>query len=135
MLVVALMLSVLNSIMGCARSLHQMSIDGQFPRIFSSVNRHGVPGFSMGFNVLFSIALVFTGGAVEIYTLSNVGYTVSFIPVLVGYYLLRKYRADMQAAGAAAGVLQVHRAVDGGRATSSSGCTAASSRRRCRTRC
>jgi len=96
MLVVALMLSVLNSIMGCARSLHQMSIDGQFPRIFSSVNRHGVPGFSMGFNVICSIALVFTGGAVEIYTLSNVGYTVSFIPVLVGYYLLRKYRADMK---------------------------------------
>jgi amino acid transporter len=96
MLVVALMLSVLNSIMGCARGLHQMSIDGQFPRIFSSVNRHGVPGFSMAFNVVCSIALVFTGGAVEIYTLSNVGYTASFIPVLVGYYLLRKYRADMK---------------------------------------
>jgi amino acid transporter len=96
MLVVALSLSVLNSIMGCARGLHQMSIDGQFPRIFSSVNRHGVPGFSMAFNVVCSIALVFTGGAVEIYTLSNVGYTASFIPVLVGYYLLRKYRADMK---------------------------------------
>ena len=94
MLVVALSLSVLNSIMGCARSLHQMSIDGQFPRIFSSVNRHGVPGFSMAFNVVCSIALVFTGGAVEIYTLSNVGYTASFIPVLIGYYLLRKYKAD-----------------------------------------
>src|SRR4051794_3201156 len=43
MLVIALSLSVLNAIMGCARALHQMSIDGQFPRIFSSVNRHGVP--------------------------------------------------------------------------------------------
>jgi len=96
MLITALCLSVLNSIMGCARSLHQMSIDGQFPRIFSSVNRHGVPGFAMGFNVICSILLVFTGGAVEIYTLSNVGYTVSFIPVLVGYYLLRRYRADMK---------------------------------------
>ena len=54
------------------------------------------PGFSMGFNVVCSIALVFTGGAVEIYTLSNVGYTASFIPVLVGYYLLRQYRPDMR---------------------------------------
>jgi amino acid transporter len=96
MLVIALSLSVLNSIMGCARGLHQMSIDGQFPRIFSSVNRHGVPGFAMAFNVVCSIALIFTGGAVEIYTLSNVGYTASFLPVLVGYYLLRKYRPDMR---------------------------------------
>ena len=73
-----------------------MAIDGQFPRIFSSVNRHSVPGFSMGFNVVCSIALIFTGGAVEIYSLSNVGYTASFIPVLVGYYLLRRYQPDMR---------------------------------------
>ena len=96
MLIIALSLSVLNAIMGSARALHQMSIDGEFPRIFSSVNRHGVPGFSMGFNVVCSIALIFTGGAVEIYSLSNVGYLASFIPVLVGYYLLRKYRPDMR---------------------------------------
>src|SRR6476620_9976161 len=96
MLVVALMLSVLNAIMGSARAVYQMSIDGQFPRIFATVNKHGVPGFSMGFTVPCSIALVFTGGAVEIYTLSNVGYTASFIPVLVGYYLLRQNRPDMR---------------------------------------
>ena len=96
MLVIALSLSVLNAIMGSARALHQMSIDGEFPRIFSRVNKHGVPGFAMSFNVACSIALIFTGGAVEIYTLSNVGYTASFLPVLVGYYLLRKYRPDMR---------------------------------------
>ncbi|HZI36309.1 MAG TPA: APC family permease, partial [Gaiellales bacterium] len=73
MLVVALALSALNAIMGCARSLHQMSIDGQFPRIFSRVNKHGVPSFSMGFNVICSLIVVFFGGAVEIYTFSNVG--------------------------------------------------------------
>jgi amino acid transporter len=96
MLIIALSLSVLNAIMGSARALHQMSIDGEFPRIFSRVNKHGVPGFAMGFNVACSILLIFTGGAVEIYTLSNVGYTASFLPVLVGYYLLRKYRPDMR---------------------------------------
>src|SRR5437588_6320358 len=94
MLIIALMLSVLNAIMGSARALHQMSIDGEFPRIFSSVNRHGVPAFSMGFNVVCSIALIFTGGAVEIYSLSNVGYLASFIPVLVCYYLLRVDEPD-----------------------------------------
>jgi amino acid transporter len=96
MLVVALALSALNAIMGCARSLHQMSIDGQFPRIFSRVNRNGVPSFAMGFNVACSLLVVLFGGAVEIYTFSNVGYLGSFVPVLVGYYLLRKYRPNVR---------------------------------------
>jgi amino acid transporter len=95
MLVVALALSALNAIMGCARSLHQMSIDGQFPRIFSHVNRHGVPDFAMSFNVGASLLVVFFGGATQIYSFSNVGYLGSFLPVLVGYYLLRRFRPDM----------------------------------------
>jgi len=36
------------------------------------------------------------GGAVEIYTFSNVGYLASFIPVLIGYYLLRKHRPNVR---------------------------------------
>ena len=95
MLIVALVLSALNAIMGCARSLHQMSVDGQFPRFFQHTNKHGVPDRAMLFNVAFSLALVFTGGAVEIYSLSNVGYTISFVPVLIGYFLLRKYRPNV----------------------------------------
>jgi amino acid transporter len=50
----------------------------------------------MWFNVACSIAVVFMGGAVEIYTFSNVGYLASFIPVLIGYYLLRKYRPNVR---------------------------------------
>jgi amino acid transporter len=95
MLIVALMLSALNAIMGCARSLHQMSVDGQFPRFFQQINQHGVPARAMGFNVVCSLVVVLAGGAVEIYTFSNVGYTGSFLSVLVGYYLLRKYRANV----------------------------------------
>jgi amino acid transporter len=95
MLIVALALSALNAIMGCARGLHQMAIDGQFPRIFARVNKHGVPSFAMGFNVLASIVVVFMGGAVQIYLFSNVGYLSSFLPVLLGYYLLRKNRPEI----------------------------------------
>lgn len=95
MLIVALMLSALNAIMGCARSLHQMSVDGQFPRFFQRINRHGVPSYAMGFNVVCSLLVVLLGGAVEIYTFSNVGYTGSFLTVLVGYYLLRRYRPNV----------------------------------------
>ena len=96
MLILALILSALNAITGTARSLHQMSTDGQFPRFFQRTNKHGVPNRSMWFNVACSIAVVFMGGAVEIYTFSNVGYLASFIPVLIGYYLLRRYRPDMR---------------------------------------
>src|SRR2546430_10570715 len=94
MLIVALALSALNAIMGCARSLHQMSVDGQFPRFFQKINKHGVPDRAMAFNVVCSLVVVLAGGAVEIYSFSNVGYTFSFLPVLVGYYLLRKYKPN-----------------------------------------
>jgi amino acid transporter len=94
MLIIALALSALNAIMGCARSLHQMSVDGQFPRWFQKMNHHGVPDRAMFFNVVCSLVVVLAGGAVEIYSFSNVGYTFSFLPVLVGYYLLRKYKPN-----------------------------------------
>ena len=96
MLILALILSALNAITGTARSLHQMSMDGQFPKFFQKVNRHGVPDRSMIFNVVCMIIVVFAGGAVEIYTFSNVGYLASFVPVLVGYYLLRRDRPNVR---------------------------------------
>src|ERR1700742_4005774 len=96
MLILALILSALNAITGTARSLHQMSTDGQFPKFFQAVNHHGVPHRAMIFNVFWSILVVFAGGAVQIYTLSNVGYLASFLPVLVGYFLLRKDRPNVR---------------------------------------
>jgi amino acid transporter len=95
MLIVALALSALNAIMGCARSLHQMSVDGQFPRFFQRINRHGVPSRAMFFNVVASLLVVLLGGATQIYSFSNVGYTGSLIIVLVAYYLLRRHRPDV----------------------------------------
>ncbi|MFZ0091482.1 MAG: APC family permease, partial [Solirubrobacteraceae bacterium] len=96
MLILALILSALNAITGTARSLHQMSTDGQFPRFFQRVNHNGVPHRAMIFNVVCSILVVFAGGAVQIYTLSNVGYLASFIPVLIGYFLLRRNRPNVR---------------------------------------
>jgi len=96
MLIIALVLSALNAITGTARSLHQMSTDGNFPKIFGRLNRHGVPAAGMFFTVLCSIAVVFMGGAVQIYTFSNVGYLIIMIPVLVGYYYLRQHRPNLE---------------------------------------
>jgi len=58
-LIIALALSSLNAIMGCARSLYMMALDGQAPRIFGRVNRHNVPDFSMGLNTVLNILLIF----------------------------------------------------------------------------
>jgi amino acid transporter len=96
MLILALILSALNAITGTARSLHQMATDGHFPRFFARTNSHGVPGHSMAFNVACSLIVVFMGGAVQIYTFSNVGYLFSFIPVLIGYFLLRQWRPNVR---------------------------------------
>ena len=94
-LLIALALSSLNAIMGCARSLYMMALDGQAPRIFGRVNRHNVPDFSMGLNTVLNILLIFVGAPGSIYVLSNVGYVGSFVPVLLGYYFLRKWRPEV----------------------------------------
>ncbi|MGO4685062.1 APC family permease [Hyphomicrobium sp. 2TAF46] len=96
MLIIALALSALNAIMGSGRALYQMSLDGEFPLIFRKTNSHGVPHIAMGFNTIASLIVVMLGGAVEIYTFSNVGYTVSFVPVLIGYYLLRNDKPNLR---------------------------------------
>ena len=76
------------------RTPRASTVDGQFPRFFQKINKHGVPDRAMAFNVVCSMIVILAGGAVEIYSFSNVGYTFSFLPVLVGYYLLRKYKPN-----------------------------------------
>jgi amino acid transporter len=95
MLIIALVLSALNSLMGCSRSLYQMSLDGQFPRFYQHLNKYHVPDRAMMTNVGASLLIAFMGGAIEIYSFSNVGYLGSFVPVLIAYYLLRKDRPNV----------------------------------------
>jgi amino acid transporter len=54
-LIVALLLSVFNAIMGCGRSLYQVAQDGLLPRIFCHTNRHGAPDYAMAFNLICSL--------------------------------------------------------------------------------
>jgi len=90
MLILALTLSALNAITGCGRSLYQAAADGHLPRWFGKLNKHGVPHNAMFFNVIASMIIVLMGGAVQIYTFSNVGYLATFVPVLIAYYVLRQ---------------------------------------------
>jgi len=95
-LVLALMLSSLNAIMGPARSLYQIALDGDLPKIFMHKNRHNVPDFAMGLNTLLNIVLIGFGAPAVIYIFSNVGYVGSFVPVLLGYYFLRRWRPNLE---------------------------------------
>lgn len=96
MLILALILSALNAITGCGRSLYQASQDGHLPRWFGKLNLNGVPHHAMFFNIICSMVIVFMGGAVQIYTFSNVGYLATFIPMLIAYYLLRKNYPELK---------------------------------------
>jgi amino acid transporter len=96
MLIIALALSALNAIMGSGRAIYQMALDGEFPTFFTKINEHGVPARAMAFNVVASLIVVLMGGAVEIYSFSNVGYVGSIVPVLVGYYLLRQDKPHLR---------------------------------------
>jgi amino acid transporter len=95
-LIVALLLSVLNAIMGCGRSLYQVATDGLLPKFFEHTNRHGVPDRAMAFNLICSIVVVFFGSPFEIYIFSNMGYLLSVSLALIGYFFYRQWHPQLE---------------------------------------
>ena len=91
-LILALLLSVLNAIMGTGRSLYQASQDGALPHWFGKVNTHGVPARAMAFNVVASMLVVLFGSPVRIYIFSNAGYLFACAMSLAGYFVYRPLR-------------------------------------------
>jgi amino acid transporter len=87
---------VLNAIMGVGRSLYQAAEDGLLPRWFEHKNRHGVPDYAMGFNVVCSMLLVLLGSPVRIYIISNGGYLLSCSLAFAGYFVYRQLRPDVE---------------------------------------
>jgi amino acid transporter len=94
-LIVALLLSVLNAIMGCARSLYQTSEDGVLPRWFGHLNRHGVPDRAMAFNVVCSVIVLLFGSPLRIYIFSNIGYLFACMMAFFAYFAHRQTRASV----------------------------------------
>ena len=94
-LVLALLLSVLNALMGCGRSLYQASHDGLLPKFFQHTNRHGAPDYAMAFNLACSVVVVFIASPLEIYIFSNMGYLLSIGLALFGYFLYRQRHPDL----------------------------------------
>jgi amino acid transporter len=95
-LILALMLSVINAIAGCARGLWQNSHDGVLPRWFGHVNRHGVPDWAMIFNVVCSILVLLIGSPLQIYVFSNMGYLLALALAMIGYSIFRMKRPELE---------------------------------------
>jgi amino acid transporter len=95
MLILALMLSVINAIAGCARGLWQNSHDGVLPRWFGHVNRHGVPDWAMTFNLVCSLLVLLVGSPLQIYVFSNIGYLFALAVSLIGFSLYRMRRPEL----------------------------------------
>ncbi|HEV3263944.1 MAG TPA: APC family permease [Acidimicrobiales bacterium] len=93
-LIFALLLSVLNAIMGVARSLFQASEDRLIPKFFAHKNKHHAPGHAMIFNLVCAMVVALFGSPVRIYIFSNVGYLIAIIAALVGYFVVRQFRPD-----------------------------------------
>ena len=93
-IVIALLLSVLNAVMGCARCLYQNAHDGILPRWFGKTNKHGSPSNAMYFNLFASIIVLLSGTPLEIYIFSNMGYLFACAVALIGYWLFRSNSPD-----------------------------------------
>ncbi len=76
--------------MGCARGLYQNAHDGILPRWFGHSNRHGTPDYSMIFNLVCSLVLLFVGSPLEIYIFSNMGYLFACAIAMIGYGIWRR---------------------------------------------
>src|SRR6202011_789818 len=83
-LIFALLLSVLNAIMGVARSLFQASEDRLIPKFFSHKNKHHSPDYAMFFNLICAMIVALFGSPVRIYIFSNVGYILAIVASLFG---------------------------------------------------
>jgi amino acid transporter len=94
-LIGALLLSILNAIMGCARSLYQTAQDGLLPKWFGHLNKHGSPDHAMEFNVVCSILVLAFGSPLRIYIFSNMGYLVAIALGFLGYFLHRQVKPDL----------------------------------------
>jgi amino acid transporter len=95
-LIAALLLSVLNAIMGVGRSLYQASEDRLLPKFFTHQNSHHAPDRAMLFNLVCALLVGLLGSPVRIYIFSNVGYLFAIVVALFGYFFVRQFRKDLR---------------------------------------
>ncbi len=74
MLILALLLAIMTSMAGSARTLYQASTDGWLPKYLSKVNKHGAPTNAMMTDFGFNLLLLMMSDYLFVLAASNVGY-------------------------------------------------------------
>ena len=95
-IIAALLLSVLNALMGASRGLYQNAHDGILPKAFGWKNKHSAPSFAMLFSLVFSVGILCIGQILQIYIFSNMGYLFAVALSLIGYGIFRSTRDDAE---------------------------------------
>lgn len=86
MLILALLLSIMTSMAGSARTLYQASVDGWLPKYLSKVNKHGAPTNAMWTDLIFNLMLLLMSNYLFIIAASNVGYIIfNFLNLNAGW--------------------------------------------------
>ena len=71
------------------RIYHPIAREGEFPRAFGRLNRHGVPHFGLWYGALWAGILTMTGGYVALANLVVFGLYVFYLATVVAYFVLR----------------------------------------------
>jgi amino acid transporter len=96
MLVLAVLLSIMTTMSGSARTLYQASADGWLPRYLSRVNEHGAPTAAMWTNLGFNVILLLMSDYVFVLAASNVGYIIFNFLNLQSGWIHRLDRPDCE---------------------------------------
>lgn len=76
MLIFALLLAIMTSMAGSARTLYQASYDGWLPKYLSRVNKHGAPTSAMWTDLGFNLILLLMSDYLFVLAVSNVAYII-----------------------------------------------------------
>jgi amino acid transporter len=93
-LIAALLLSVLNALIGASRGLWQCSVDGVLPKAFAKTNKHGSPSTAIILSLVASLLVLLVGSPLQIYVFSNMGYLFALSVAMVGFGVFRLKRND-----------------------------------------
>lgn len=86
MLILAILLSIMTTMSGAARTLYQASVDGWLPRYLSKVNSHGAPTRAMWTNLGFNVILLLLSDYMFVLACANVGYILfNFLNLQAGW--------------------------------------------------
>ncbi|MBS4026453.1 MAG: APC family permease [Clostridia bacterium] len=86
MLILALVLAVMTSMAGSARTLYQASVDGWLPKYLSKVNKHGAPTNAMWSDLGFNLILLMMSDYLFVLAISNTGYIIfNFLNLNAGW--------------------------------------------------